>query len=831
MIKKLIGSVLNVFKAHGYAKNIVDDFAKNRGRDENQEVITRDVPRTALVDFSGKIFDDFYNEVHEESVYKEHYIQGNLDGGTALDIYDIYKGAKVKALYEEVDKLPASPEKTAKSEYATKFFIDWTKNRESLRFAYRDDQGKLCYVGLVFNKKEPHNWALQIGKNTIAPLSQREAFLFAQGEMVSSEQASEIDPSALAQEMTIALGSEKVSALLSGLINEKGEIVLEKFEELNKRITSNKNIDNRDFKKRQLEELMIQAKQLLPNDVVLQEYYDHINLRSSDDIDFFKEGNFEDALNELFVKISTQLEQIEDEEQAKTALVDTKLTYYAIQAELKAFPLYSKSEHVLADAYMDEAKKLRELRDNPLSKKDAYQDMFFSQLNKQITERAAKLIKIEQFIQNTKQKCGGDAEAIAYVKELESGLKKDIDSYTDKRLDLALDICAQKFEVHLRQRALIVHDKVMDLASQLESYAGTVEDEEIRKGILDRAKKLTELPENEMLRYKNLDFEEVRDDVVAELGRVQFKKKFLADLNSFADTLPANSPAFLKQRIKDKVVDLQEIGHDRFAKLYQDKDFKTAAAELVNQLFINEKSKKQTEIKTDLRNQIDQAKPKAPEVQGFFQRNRNSLIIGGLAVLAFISLVLTLTGVLAPLGIALGGATAITAALAATAVAGATIVGAGTQVMNNEAQFSDDKEDYLERVKRHKEKDASFEADYAKAVQVHKESFDKMHSEFMNAYFGDERNDMNVDLPIGEPVVGLEPPILELEKDVDKLLQKIEDQLITGEEEITKGFGKVVRPPVAITPEIPSKGKEGMKVGQVEEELDETTSVPTLVKQ
>jgi hypothetical protein len=80
-------------------------------------------------------------------------------------------------------------------------------------------------------------------------------------------------------------------------------------------------------------------------------------------------------------------------------------------------------------------------------------------------------------------------------------------------------------------------------------------------------------------------------------------------------------------------------------------------------------------------------------------------------------------------------------------------------------------------------------------------------------------------------VVGLEPPILELEKDVDKLLQKIEDQLITGEEEITKGFGKVVRPPVAITPEIPSKGKEGMKVGQVEEELDETTSVPTLVKQ
>ena len=106
MIKKLIGSVLSVFQAHGYAKSIVDDFAKNRGKSENRDVITRDAPRTVLVDFSGKTFDDFYREVHQESVYEEHYLQGNLDGGTALDIYDIYKGAKTKALYEELDKLP-----------------------------------------------------------------------------------------------------------------------------------------------------------------------------------------------------------------------------------------------------------------------------------------------------------------------------------------------------------------------------------------------------------------------------------------------------------------------------------------------------------------------------------------------------------------------------------------------------------------------------------------------------------------------------------------------------------------------------------------------------
>ena len=497
-----------------------------------------------------------------------------------------------------------------------------------MRFAYRDDLGKLCYVGLVFNQEEPHNWALQIGRNTTAPLSQREAYLFAQGEIVSSEQASEIDPLALAQETQVALGSKKVAALLSGLINDKGEIVLEKFKELDARMKPNQNIDNRDVKKRQLEELMGQAKAILPNDEV-QEYFDQINLRSSDDLDFFKEGNFEETLNDLFVKISTQLEKIDDEEQAKTALVDTKLTYYAIQTELKAFPLYGESKDVLANAYMDEAKKLRGLRDNPLSNKDVYEDMFFSQLDKQITERAAKLVKVDQFAQNAKQKCDGDAEAIAYVKKLESGLKKDIDSYTDKRLDLALDIAIKKFELHLRQRALIVNDKVMELSSQLESYAATVEDEEISQGILDRAKKLSELSEKDKLQYKNLSFEEVRDDIVAELRNVQFKKEFLARLNGYADSLPADAPAFLRQRIMDKARDLEGMGPEKFASLYKNKDFKEATKGMVTELFANEKSNQESDLLNELRMKLDKEKPSAPENEGFFKRNRTSLIIGG----------------------------------------------------------------------------------------------------------------------------------------------------------------------------------------------------------
>lgn len=813
MVKKLTGSVMDVFNAQGHEKSVVNDFERNRGESENASVIERDVPRTALADFTGKTFNDFYNEVHRPSVYQEHYIQGNLDGGTTLDIYDIYKGMKVKALYEELDKLPNSPEKIIKEQQASEFFNGWTQHRRSLRLAYRDDLGNLCAIGLVFNKEKPNNWALQIVRNTTAPLAERNATLFAQGEIVSTEKASDIEASKLPQELSTALGSEKMNALLSGLVNEKGEIVLEKFEELEERIKSNQNIDNRDVKKIQLKEFMSHAEKILPDDAILQKYFTEINSRSSSDVDFFKAGNFEETLNELFVKVSTQLEQLEDQEKAKIAFLNTKLIYYAIQLELKAFPLYEESQAILRDTYMGQAQKLRDLRDDPLSEKDKYKDMFFSQLNNQVEVLAAKRTKLSQFVKIAKQKCGDDAEALAYAKELESNIHRDIDSYTDKRLDFTLDIAGKQLDVFLGQRALILHDKIMDFAGKLERHAATLSDEEMSQGVLEKAKSLRGLSDKQSQKYRNLDFNEVLSETVTEISNAQFKKEFLEQLKSYAGTLPDNAPPFLLQRIKDKAEALQDISPEQIVELYKDKDFKVAAAEIVTYLFQDEKVKQETGIRNQLKKELEMAKPSTPEDQGFFRRNRTSLIIGTLGVLAFVSLILTLSGVLAPLGIALGTATAIATGMAGAVTAGAVAVGAGTQVANNEVQFSDDKKEYMEEEQSYKKKVASFNADYAQAVEKFRASYSDTQSKFMKEHFKVKSDSIPDDLHSVEVGVSVDrdvaPNLEEVASDIDETIPELEGtdeleqaklQLAIGEASVSEGLRTSVKQPIIVTP-------------------------------
>ena len=179
-----------------------------------------------------------------------------------------------------------------------------------------------------------------------------------------------------------------------------------------------------------------------------------------------------------------------------------------------------------------------------------------------------------------------------------------------------------------------------------------------------------------------------------------------------------------------------------------------------------------------------------------------------------------------------------------TAVAGAVAVGAGTQVMNNEVQFSDDKDDYLERVKRHNAKEANFEADYVKAVKVIQDSCDEMQLKFMSRHFSDENNAMNADLLGVEVAVVIEPidpevaSTLDRESVVDEVLPELEDDnnlleqaislISTGETEVDKGIDAPVRIPISVTSVSKSTGT---KVTEVTDQLSDEAVVGTTMKQ
>jgi hypothetical protein len=134
---------------------------------------------------------------------------------------------------------------------------------------------------------------------------------------------------------------------------------------------------------------------------------------------------------------------------------------------------------------------------------------------------------------------------------------------------------------------------------------------------------------------------------------------------------------------------------DAFAR-YKRKNFKGIVTEIIEDAFEAEHNKQIRAIRAETQKAIN-ALPIPPvphETPNWFQRNRNSLIIAGIALLAVISLVLILTGVLAPLGIGIAAGTATTVAIAGASGAGAIAVAAGVNVVKNEIQISNQPQAY-----------------------------------------------------------------------------------------------------------------------------------------
>jgi len=346
MVIKLAGSVLDVFQIQGHTQNEVYEHGRNRGSKINEGVILVDLPRTAIVDFTGHTFTDFINECKSEEVYNEQYAQGNLDGGEAITAYILHYIRKSTELFNEAETLPAnSQEKIRKEREAELFLQDWSIAQRDLRFAYRDYNGDLCSLGFVFNIDRTDNWVLQITRNTIAPIELRTTTLFAQGEIVSSARGTIIDAPSMPEEIASALGHTEVARLVYNLIDENGNVSLEKFDDLDRRIKVNRNLVDFEARQKKLAEELTRLKVELPNKPRVTEALRKIRINSLDNPDFFNDDKFIHTLK-IIGNIEEYEKRLFDFQEALTKFQKPRMTTKEIKLHAEGYQLLQMIQNI-----------------------------------------------------------------------------------------------------------------------------------------------------------------------------------------------------------------------------------------------------------------------------------------------------------------------------------------------------------------------------------------------------------------------------------------------------------------------------------------------------
>ena len=306
MVQRLAGSFIDVFTAQIRSPEIVDQLCQQRSYAENKATIATDLPRTALVDFSGKTYNDFVAECTTNEIYNGHYLQGNFDGGSVSDLFSPVSMETYHALVSQINKYPAhSPLWNQANDELEIYLAKW-KSDKKLRFAYRDDDGQLCSVGFIFSNTDPKNWILEICKNTTAPdLASKDTVLFVNGELARAENSNKtIDLTELSNEIRVELNSKVVTKLISGLIDKNGYVAIATFEDLNRRIVNARNLDNRDVRKAKLDEIIDAISAQFPSLEIVYNYMNELRACSVNEPDFFQNNQFEATLDDILTFVN-----------------------------------------------------------------------------------------------------------------------------------------------------------------------------------------------------------------------------------------------------------------------------------------------------------------------------------------------------------------------------------------------------------------------------------------------------------------------------------------------------------------------------------------------
>jgi hypothetical protein len=527
------------------------DLCELQSLDEYNSQIEKDLHRTAYLSF-----DHTTSEMKEQLRDPSHltdenrsFSQGNFDGGvfTRL-IRDLHPK------YQEVMRL-ANLENTLDQGMAG-----------DIRVAYIDDEGNPCALSIAYLRDDPdpdkgdvfipvgerkRAFTVCIIKNTNLAPADREVTLLTHPLLIKDgqENTPDIDEQDIPEEVSRLLNSKVVSVLLTGVF-EGESISLSKFNALDNRIKEDRNIDNRDFKQKQLTELNEVVQNLLPEDIKVRAYMTEINDRASSDINFFEDKNYNKTLTEVFDTVNSAIAEIEAQEQREALLLKTKLTDFALRLDLKIFEVQSANTAglILVEQYKQQAQLFRDLRDKPTGEEKNYSTMSFEQLVTILEKRVSRTVKLQQLMNSEARKCHSDQEALAHLKIIEDGVMNDIDSYTDESFSVQLDSISPQFALYLKELeekdTPLLKEKMQDFVRQLKERAAVVSDEDLSEQILIKAENLSHLSYIELIPYKKLDFPQVLTNVVKEINNEREKDEIVRQMKEFVETLTEQDPPF-----------------------------------------------------------------------------------------------------------------------------------------------------------------------------------------------------------------------------------------------------------------------------------------------
>ncbi|HEM0301989.1 TPA: Dot/Icm T4SS effector RavS, partial [Legionella pneumophila] len=271
------------------------------------EQIDKDLERTCYVDFDGLTV----------AQLKSDWLTVNPQGDLALSegVYPSFsQGDNTGAVIGEI--LQTKHFSLPLSETDPKAFMEVTRNTTRICFSYKNSAGQPSGFSLVAapngdSEGNHKGWIISVIQNTVGNYKDRKVSVLASPNYVRSEAQSTVDmdtPDAIERELKRVINNDKVASLIKGIFKEDGTLNADYIRQLASRIKGNRNIDDRDRKSAQFNILIELAEQL--DDEKLRHYINSIKADMAADIEFFKDGIYEQHLSELSNKISLSLSKM-----------------------------------------------------------------------------------------------------------------------------------------------------------------------------------------------------------------------------------------------------------------------------------------------------------------------------------------------------------------------------------------------------------------------------------------------------------------------------------------------------------------------------------------
>ena len=266
---------------------------------------------------------------------------------SSCELFEEGKSAYMQGSFQGTifSQMPLNDSTNPEDGSARKAFAEKEKTLSTLRdgiaIAYINDDGQNCAFSLNFRREDPfrdgeqpvplenrpYSMVVSLIRNTNALPEQRECLVFADEKILSKESkllSSPVD--GIVTSIKEFTHSDQLNKLLSGLILDNGTFSMEKFKELKARLRGGENLDDRDTRKTLLEELIKQKPENSSDK--LTTYLDGINKAAAENIDFFKQENFEKTLDVLFSNIKDEIRSnVSTEEARDIAINKARLTY------------------------------------------------------------------------------------------------------------------------------------------------------------------------------------------------------------------------------------------------------------------------------------------------------------------------------------------------------------------------------------------------------------------------------------------------------------------------------------------------------------------------